>query len=173
MSPAKLATSSASCWRSSMANRHAPLVQHCIENIRHSKVKLTDPGTGKTAILLNSDRGQVRRIRVDGCLAPPNRPAADWIASKAQVVDVIVELKGTNVGRAIVQVQATLDFWTGHAEHEQAQPIGAWILCSEYPRASTKVAGYRESVRIRGAILLISTHNGEERDFAEFVPKRP
>jgi hypothetical protein len=47
------------------------------------------------------------------------------------------------------------------------------VICAEYPRANLKVARYRESFRARGGILLFSTHNGEERDFTEFIPKRP
>jgi hypothetical protein len=110
---------------------------------------------------------------MDGCLAPAGTTSADWVVSKPVMVDVIVELKGRNVERAVDQIEATWRFWSRHAEHETEQIIGAWILCSEYPRASTKVARYRESFRSRGCILLISTHNGEERAFSDFVPGHP
>jgi hypothetical protein len=153
-----------------MVSERVSSADPCIERIRHSKVKLSDPGTGRTAILLNADRARVRRIRIDGCLVPAGSIAADRVASKPQVVDVIVELKGTNVARAVEQIEATWRLWRTHREHLADQIIGAWILCSEYPRASTKVARSRESFRARGAVLVISTHNGEERDFSEFLP---
>jgi hypothetical protein len=153
-----------------MVSRRSGGEQNCIQKVRHSKLKLADPGTARTAILLNHDKTQVRRIRVDGCLAPAGTVSADWVASKPKVVDVVVELKGRNVDHAVDQIEATWRFWRGHVEHDDDQDIGAWILCSEYPRASTKVARYRESFRARGSILIISTHNGEQRPFSDFVP---
>ncbi len=122
--------------------------------------------------MLNPEKDQVRRIRMDGCLTPAGSVAADWVVSKPAVVDVVVELKGRNVEHAVDQVEATVRFWSQHAEYEKGQIIGAWILCTEYPKASLKVGRYRESFRARGRILLISTHNGEERPFTDFVPKR-
>jgi len=156
-----------------MAGRRASAGHTCIEAVRHSKIRLADPGTARRALLLNPERARIRRIRMDGCFAPRNSVAADFVASKPQLVDVIVELKGKNVDHAVEQVEATWRFWSGHAEHERGQPIGAWIMCSEYPKASLKVARYRESFRARGSILLISTHNGEERPFTDFLPRHP
>ncbi len=155
-----------------MVGRRAGNQDPCIEKIRDSKVKITDPGTARRAILLNPDRVQVRRINMDRCLAPAGEVAADFVVSKPDFVDVIVELKGKNVDHAVDQIESTWAFWGRHWEHKAAQPISAWIMCSEYPRASPKVARYRESFRARGSILLISTHNGEERPFLDFLPKR-
>jgi hypothetical protein len=156
-----------------MASNQPKSSRECIEKIRHSKVKVHDPGTGKNGVLLNPGKMQVRRVRVDGCLAPASTRAADFVVSMPDVVDVIVELKGKNVDHAASQVESTRIFWHSHPEHVAGQPIGAWILCSEFPRASLKAAHYREALRVKGVVLLISTHNGEERAFSEFLPKRP
>ena len=153
-----------------MAGKQAKTSNRCIEEIRHSKVKVHDPGTGMSAVLLNGERKMVRRIRMDGCLAPAGQRAADFVVSLAKSVDVIVELKGGDVNHAITQIESTRTFWQSHAEYEQGQIIGAWIVCTEYPRASLKIGRYRESFREDGGILLISTHNGEERAFSDFVP---
>jgi hypothetical protein len=134
---------------------------------------MADPGTARRAILLNPDRLQVRRIHMDHCLAPAGTVAADFVVSKPDLVDVIVELKGKNVDHAVDQIESTWAFWGRHAEHETGRLIGAWIMCSEYPRGSLKVARYRERFRARGGILLVSTHNGEERQFSDFVPRQP
>jgi len=155
-----------------MVGRRAGNQNPCIEKIGHSKVKVADPGTARSAILLNPEKAQVRRIRIDRCLAPVGDIAADFVVSNSKIVDVIVELKGKNVDHAVDQIESTLAFWRSHAEHQTGQLIGAWIMCSEYPRASSKVARYRESFRARGNILLVSTHNGEERPFSDFVPKQ-
>jgi hypothetical protein len=154
-----------------MASKHAGSSSECIETIHHSKIKATDKGTGRAIILLNPAKEKARRIRVDHCLAPHETKAADFIISMPNVVDVIIELKKGDVAHATEQIESTWNFWRGHAEHVTGQPIGAWILCSEYPRASLKVNRYRESFRTRGAVLLISTHNGEERSFVEFLPR--
>ena len=153
-----------------MAGKKAKTSNPCIDQIRHSKVKLHDPGTGMSAVLLNNKREKVRRIQMDGCLAPVGQRAADFVVSLAKSVDVIVELKGGDVNHAITQIESTRTFWRSHAEYEQGQIIGAWIVCTEYPRASLKIGRYRESFREDGGILLISTHNGEERTFSDFVP---
>jgi hypothetical protein len=155
-----------------MAGKQSKSSNRCIEKVRHSKIKVSDPGTGKSAVLLNPDKAQIRRIGMDGCFAPAGMKAADFVVSKPKVIDVIVELKGKNVDHAIEQIESTRTFWSKHADHEPDQSIGAWIVCSEYPRASLKVGRYRESFRARGSILLISTHNGDERAFSEFVPTK-
>lgn len=156
-----------------MAGKQAQNTNHCIEEIRHSKVKVHDPGTGMSAVLLNGKREKVRRIRMDGCLASPGERTADFVVSLSRSVDVIVELKGGDVGHAIMQVEATRDFWRSHTEYVQGQAIGAWVVCTQYPKGSLKIGRYRERFRTLGSILLISTHNGEERAFEEFIPKRP
>jgi hypothetical protein len=145
----------------------------CIEKLRHSKIKVHDPGTGKSAILLNPKCAEVRRIHMDGCLAPVGTRSADFVVSLPKVADVIVELKGTNVDHAATQVDSTWNFWSRHAEHADGQLISAWILCSQYPRASQKIKRFQATFRAHGGILLVSTHNGEERAFSDFVPKRP
>jgi hypothetical protein len=154
-----------------MAGKQTQTSSQCISKVRDSKIKVHDPGTGKSAILLNPDRTQVRRIRMDGCFAPVGATAADFVVSMPKAVDVIVELKGKNVDHAVEQIDSTWEFWLNHAEREPNQLIGAWIVCSECPKFNSKVARYRESLRARGSILLVSTHNGEERAFSEFVPK--
>jgi hypothetical protein len=156
-----------------MAGKKARTSDECIEEIRHAKVKIHDPGTGMSAILLNGQKKKVRRIRMDGCLAPVGEKTADFVVSCQKTVDVIVELKGGDVGHAVAQVEATRTFWRSHAEYEVGQTIGAWIVCSQYPKGSLKIGRYRESFRALGGILLISTHNGEEREFSTFIPKRP
>jgi hypothetical protein len=153
-----------------MVVRQTNVTADCIETIDHPRIRIDDPGTARSAILLNPDRTKVRRIRMDDCLAPRGAVSADWVVSMARVVDVIVELKGRNVDHAVEQIEATRIYWSKHQEHVTHQSIGAWIICSEYPRASTKVARYRERLRAAGTILLFSTRNAEEKPFSVFAP---
>jgi hypothetical protein len=154
-----------------MVRKRAKAQIDCIEEINHTKVKLHDPGTGISASLINGTNANVRRIRMDGCLAPPDERAADFVVSFPKAVDVIVELKGGDVDHACTQVESTRVFWRSHNEYEQGQVIGAWIVCTEYPRSSLKVQRYRERFRALGCILLISAHNRAKHAFSEFIPK--
>ena len=155
-----------------MASNRAGTNQGCVEYVRHSKVKLHDPGTGKSVVLLNPGKIQVRRIRMDGCFMPAGSRAADYLVSIPPKVDVIVELKGKNVDHATTQIEATRLFWSKHEEHQSGQFIGALIVCAEYPRADLKIKRYMENFRASGGLLKVS-RNGEERAFEEFIPKRP
>jgi hypothetical protein len=79
----------------------------CIEQVRHSRIKVHDAGTGKSAVLLNLDKETVRKIRMDGSLAPVGELAADLVVSHPKIADVIVELKDRDVDHACAQVEAT------------------------------------------------------------------
>jgi hypothetical protein len=146
----------------------------CIEHLpqgTHPRIGVSDPGTGRSVILLNPKRIAARRIRMDGCLAPRGSKAADFVLSLEATVDVIIELKGKNVDHAVLQIDSTLGFWSRHRQHKAGQTVSALIVCKEYPRADRKFKRCQESLRRHGGILKLTTRNGDERDFSEFVPK--
>lgn len=66
---------------------------------------------------------------MDGCLIMEG-PAADWILSRSGFGDLIVELKGRDVGHALVQTQSTLEDWSGHAEREAGSRFAVLIVCA-------------------------------------------
>ena len=109
---------------------------------------------------------------MDGCLSPKGETAADFVVSLHKVVDVIVELKGKNVDHAVEQIKTTRAFWSRHSEYKKGQTISAVIVCKEYPRADRKFKKYQEELRRYGGILK-TAKSGEERSFAEFIPRRP
>lgn len=106
----------------------------CREAIAVSKIKLEEKG--RKAIFNNLGRETYIKTRVDGCLLV-NETASDWVLSKKNIGDVIVELKGRDVDHAVEQVTATADFWkekgfsNGH--------MAALIVCAQYPRIDTKI----------------------------------
>jgi hypothetical protein len=155
-----------------MAGESGRCIEHLPQN-KYPKIGLSDPGTGRTVVFLNLERQPARRIRMDGCLAPEGAKAADYVLSLRAVIDVIVELKGKNVDHAVMQIDASLDFWSRHSEHVSGQTISAFIVCKEYPRADRKFKRCQENLRKRGGILKLTARNGEERPFSDFVPKRP
>jgi hypothetical protein len=164
--------SSASFWRFNMADSEA----RCIESLRHTRVKVHDRGTNVSAVFLNPEKRKVERIRIDGCLAPARQTAADFLVSMPSVVDVIVELKGTDLRKAFEQVEATLDFLHQRKNMQKKPPnsqiIGILIVCAEYPSKNPRIQRKRDSLGKRGFRVLISTHNGSEYDFSTFIEKR-
>jgi hypothetical protein len=149
----------------------------CIESLRHTKVKVHDKGTNVSAVFLNPEKQTIERIRIDGCLAPAGQTAADFLVSSPSVVDVIVELKGTDLRRAFEQVEATIDFLRQRKNMQKQPPnspvIGILIVCAEYPSNNTRIQRRRDALGKRGFRVLVSTHNGGEYKFSTFLGAHP
>jgi hypothetical protein len=88
---------------------------------------------GRKANFINPERAKFHRIRVDGCLTR-NVTAADFIVTKVDHADVIVELKGRNVDHAIKQVEATLLQWR-KSRHCSSRLAGL-VVCNQVPKAT-------------------------------------
>jgi hypothetical protein len=117
----------------------------CTESLSHTRIKVDDNGSRRWAVFLNPKRAAIRKIRVDGCLLRDG-PAADWVVSKADCVDVVVELKGRDVAHAIHQIVATLRFWSSLGGVEQNNHLAALIVCTQYPRDNTKIERARRQI---------------------------
>jgi hypothetical protein len=100
-SPIALPTSSRVSWRSSLPTQ--PKLSDCTETLTHTRIKVDDKRSLRWAVFLNPAQTTIRKVRVDGCLVSGSI-AADWIVSKADCADVVVELKGRDVGHAIQQI---------------------------------------------------------------------
>ncbi|MGD0831047.1 MAG: hypothetical protein ABR907_08905 [Terracidiphilus sp.] len=82
----------------------------CIEYSDRTSLHISERGVGAT--FLNPRRKQLRKIRYDGCYnETPRKRQADYIVGMAQVVDVIVELKGSDLKHAVTQIEITLEAW--------------------------------------------------------------
>ena len=108
--------------------------EDCIAKTSVSRIKLEE--RGRQAVILNPDREEYIRSRVDGCLVK-NATAADWVLSKPETGDVVVELKGSDVAHALDQIAATIDFWK--TNNLRCGKLSALVVCSKYPRVDTKV----------------------------------
>jgi hypothetical protein len=148
---------------------------HCVESLRHTKIKVHDKGTNVSAVFLNPEKRTVERIRMDGCLAPRQQTAADFLVSMPSIVDVIVELKGTDVRRAFEQVEATIEFLQKRKDSDKQPPnspvTGVLIVCSEYPSKNSRIQRKRDVLGKKGFRVVISTHNGGEHSFSAFLGK--
>lgn len=106
------------------------------EITRIKKIKLSDKGSVRHAIFLNPEGKEHTKRRMDGGHMK-SQIAADWMLSKKGAGDVVVELKGRDVARAIEQVCATAKF---AIENDLARgSIAALILCTQHPGINTKM----------------------------------
>jgi hypothetical protein len=122
-----------------------PKLSDCTETLTHTRIKVDDKRSLRWAVFLNPAQTTIRKVRVDGCLVSGSI-AADWIVSKADCADVVVELKSRDVGHAIQQIVATLRFWSKHVECKQKDHLAALIVCTQYPRDNTKIERARRQI---------------------------
>lgn len=131
----------------------------CSEITTDSKIKVEE--CGRKAVFLNEDRHSYVRTKVDGCLVEGS-PASDWVVSRQQLGDVIVELKGTDVSHAITQVTATAALWEN--SDRRCGALAALIVCSQYPRIATGIQRAKERFkREYRAPLHVVSRNREYR----------
>lgn len=129
----------------------------CFTETRDSKIKLDE--RGRKVVLLNKDRVLHVRAQVDGCLLA-EEIAADWVVSRSDLGDLIVELKGTDVGHALKQVERTLIYWIDNKLRKGR--IGALIVCSRYPRNDTSIQRAKAAfMRDHRALLTVVSRNLE------------
>jgi hypothetical protein len=124
----------------------------------------------RAAHFQNPKRDLIRRIRVDGGLITEGT-RADYVISHPRIVDVIVELKGSDTARGIEQIRATYPVWV---KHELAgKVIGALIVRSQgvHPKHQANIQRWITQMEMRhGMILLVETRN-REYNFEEFLPR--
>lgn len=81
----------------------------CTTSTSVSKIKLADARSKRHAIVNNEPRETYMTTRVDGCVIA-NSLAADWVIGKADVGQVIIELKGKDLSHGAKQVTATAEY---------------------------------------------------------------
>lgn len=155
-------------------------IEECIESCDASSVYVAEHGVSAT--FLNPRRKPIRKIHYDDCYnKSPNVLKADYIVGMPEVVDVIVELKGSDLKHASAQVENTLETW-------QLNPIRfPKIVCliifgriegkkkkaGRTPRMnSLKESVEREFLRRNKTLLWVRESGMEQFRFNDFLRKR-
>lgn len=124
-------------------------ISKCQQKKTETKIKIEE--RGKKVIFLNPARAQFIVTHVDGCLVK-GVIAADRIVTKADIGDVVIELKGGDVEHGAKQVTATTDFWI--RSQNVKKKLAGLIVCTQYPRADTRMQKLQQAfVRKFGAPL--------------------
>jgi hypothetical protein len=85
-------------------------IEECIESCDAVSVYVEEHGVGAT--FQNPRRRQIRKVHYDGCYnRTPSILKADYIVGLPDIIDVIVELKGSDLKHASNQVWLTLEAW--------------------------------------------------------------
>lgn len=121
------------------------------EETKVSKIKLDDDGSARTAVFLNPKREKHIKHRMDGG-HQKNVTAADWMLTKPNVGEIVVELKGGDVTRAIEQAIETASFATSN--NLRTGKIAALVLCTQHPGIDTKIQRLMQSFvkRFKGPV---------------------
>lgn len=156
-------------------------IENCIEMCTARPIFVEDQGVRAT--FLNPKREPVRKVHYDGCYsARIGLRQADYILGLPGVVDVIVELKGsdTNLKEAALQVESTLEAWKQDRNAEAL--IAALIvfgriegkkkLPGRVPRTAAVISGLTARFLKSYGVLLIVKENGTQRfRFNDFIRK--
>jgi hypothetical protein len=123
---------------------------------------------GRSANFTNQDRTVIRKIRVDGCLITTG-VRCDWILSHPTVVDVLIELKGTDVNHALEQLERTIEVWLLHPERIGISKLSALVVCSQYPRFNTTIARKQQEFAERFRAPLRVKSRNQKYDFGSMA----
>jgi hypothetical protein len=83
----------------------------CIEYTNETSLHINEHGVAATFV--NLRRKELRKVEYDRCYnRRAGRRQADYIIGFNMAIDVIVELKGSDLKHAVSQIEDTLEAWT-------------------------------------------------------------
>jgi hypothetical protein len=114
----------------------------CIQASSPALVKVEE-GRMK-AVIRNASNLAVRKIHYDGCCIN-NATACDYLVHFISACTVFIELKGSDVGHACNQIEESVK----RLKYDQGlcKPWAALVVCTQYPRQTTKVQLARKRFR--------------------------
>jgi hypothetical protein len=109
----------------------------CIEFSNAPTLHISEEGIGATFV--NRQRKELRRIKYDGCYCQvAGSGRADFIIGFDRSIDVILELKGSDLKHALVQVTDTLGRWRVDAIH-YPRIVCLIVFGHTFPRMSSRL----------------------------------
>lgn len=107
-------------------------------------------------------------VHVDGGLITSGQ-RADYILAHSKVIDVIVELKGSDTSKAIDQIRATRPIWLRHELCGQC--LGALIVRGQglHPKESARVERWKREFRKTLKMRILVESRNRDYEFDEFL----
>jgi len=106
----------------------------CVEVLKVSRIKVEE--NKRRVLIKNDSKEKYIKYKVDGCLIS-GQIACDYVIAKPKVGDVIIELKGTDVDHAVLQILNTANYWKKNKLNSGS--LAALVVCTRYPRIDTKI----------------------------------
>jgi hypothetical protein len=143
----------------------------CIEFSSRTSLHVSEEGVGATFV--NRRRKELRKIKYDGCYCKAVREGrADYIVGFDQATDIILELKGSDLKHALVQVADSLDQWRNDLIH-YPQIVCLIVLGHTIPRMRSNIGVMEREFLDRHRTLLWIRQSGAERfSFNKLAGKR-
>jgi hypothetical protein len=119
-----------------------PHGERCDEVVCHQKIEFSGPHTS-TVYLLNPQRRQVKRIKVDGCAITKGK-RCDWMARTEgnSAEEIFIELKGVGrIQRAAHQLEATIKLLSNDIKKLKKRCL---VVCTSMSLLSTAAQQYKE-----------------------------
>jgi hypothetical protein len=151
------------------ADQDAP-TNECIEYSNKTRLHISERSVGAT--FLNPKKLQLRKIHYDGCYCQaPRGRRADYILGWNAYVDVIVELKGSDLKRALTQVEATLTAWQAE-EIKYPKTVCMIVFGSTFPRMTSRLGSMeRDFLQTHHTLLWIRKSGAEKFKFRNLIGK--
>jgi hypothetical protein len=143
-------------------------LKNCTQQVDHTRI--TVRARNKTATFLNTEKTSINIVDLDCLIKNSNLQKADFVVAKPQVVDVIVELKGHDVGHAIEQIIATATLWKKIPPF--SQKIGGLVVFSRSPERSASLDNTKLRLLKMGIWLEMGKSGVKEYQFETFTGAR-
>ena len=146
------------------------LKSECIEFSHKPSLHVSEKGVGAT--FRNQRRRELRKINYDKCYFKATEGGrADYIVGYNRDIDVILELKGSDLKHALVQVSDTLDRWKDDAIHYD-QIVCLIVFGHTFPRMTSKLGVLeREFLDEHSTLLWIRESAAEKFSFRKLAGK--
>jgi hypothetical protein len=147
-----------------------PLEGECMEFHNRASLHISEYGVGAT--FLNPRREKLRKIKYDGCFNKDSGSRqADYIVGLTGLVDVITELKGSDISHAISQVEATLRTWR-NGQDRFPRIVCLIVFGHTIPRMSSRIGTIERDFLLEHKTLLWIRETGSEKfNFRKLIGK--
>src|SRR5690348_9247824 len=142
----------------------------CIEFTNKPSLHVDERGIGAT--FGNPRRKELRKIKYDKCYFRALEDGrADYIVGYADDIDVILELKGSDLKHALTQVSDTLNRWRGDPIHYR-QITCLIVFGHTFPRMRSNIGVIEREFLNQHRTLLWIRQSGERFSFNKLAGKR-
>ncbi|MGA2252269.1 hypothetical protein [Terracidiphilus sp.] len=133
----------------------------CIELSNISSLTVEEKGIAAT--FKNYRRKEIRKIRYDGCYQfVAAQGHADYIIGFDGKIDVVLELKGSELKRAVIQVGDTLDRWKKDPIH-YSQIVCLIVFGHTFPRMRSNLGVLEREFLAEKCTFLRIRQSGEDK----------